>query len=161
MPKGIYARHSRAESWFRQALTHGTDDCIVSPYVTSDGYGSYTRQYQHHAMHIEACEIRNGPMPRPGMQATHTCGVRACVNPRHMLWGTHKSNYADAVRHGTSCRGERHGCAKLTWADVRSIRARATAGLVRGDLTSIGREYGVSRSSISLIINNRIWKESP
>lgn len=51
-------------------------------------------------------------------------------------------------------RGERHGKTKLTADDVREIRRRKEAGEKQRD---IGREFGVSESTVSSIIRGRVW----
>lgn len=52
--------------------------------------------------------------------------------------------------------GERASKARLTWGDVRTIRARLASGDRNVDLA---REFGVPSSSISFIKSGRTWKE--
>lgn len=42
-------------------------------------------------MHSYVCEQANGPRP-PGHQASHVCGVRACVEETHLVWETGSVN---------------------------------------------------------------------
>ena len=53
-------------------------------------------------------------------------------------------------------RGERHGQAKLSDHDVRTIRVK----YARGGTTQkqLGSEYGVSHTTISMIVTNHTWK---
>lgn len=92
-----------------------------------------------------------GPCP-DGMEACHHNGVRTDARLANLRWDTRKGNRADAVRHGTLTRGERHPFAKLTEANVRDIRASKAA---TRDLAAL---YGVSLGSIADIRARRRWK---
>ena len=55
-------------------------------------------------------------------------------------------------------RGERVGGAKLTEADVRAIRTRCAAGEVQ---EAVGKDYGVSRPTVSMIVSRKVWAHVP
>ena len=57
------------------------------------------------------------------------------------------------MRDGTDARGEKHGSAKLTAAQVLEIRRRSTE-----KQCDLAKEFAVSRKTISDIINRRKWK---
>ena len=67
-------------------------------------------------------------------------------------------------RHGTHTkpesvhRGETHPAAKLTEAQVIHIRARCANG---ESVRSVASAYGVSRTSIRMIIQRRTWSHIP
>ena len=84
----------------------------------------------------------------------HTCDNRPCVNPRHLLGGTYADNARDAVeRHRrTAPRGEGHGMARLTEAEVREIRRRGSESA-----TALGREFGVTHAAIYNIVKRITW----
>jgi len=65
-------------------------------------------------------------------------------------------NESDKLLHGTTNTGERNGHAKLTMEDVRRIRL--LSGKISQD--ALGEIFGVSQSSISLIVLGKIWKDS-
>lgn len=51
-------------------------------------------------------------------------------------------------------RGEKHPQAKLTWADVKAIRA----GIKLGQLQKVlAKEFGVTQQEISVIKLNKAW----
>ncbi len=89
-----------------------------------------------------------------GMECAHSCGVRACVNPRHLRWDTHAGNCADKLQHGTEIIGERNPLAKLTADAVRSMRAMRAAGTT---LRTIAEIHGVSRSHAGNVLAGRMW----
>lgn len=55
------------------------------------------------------CEKENGPRPK-GYEVRHLCGVRYCVNPSHLVWGTSSENNYDTVRHGTHHNARKTHC---------------------------------------------------
>jgi hypothetical protein len=77
---------------------------------------------------------------------------------RHLSWKTPEENHADKIAHGTSGKGEKNPSAILNWEKVTEIRSRYTGA--RGELTSMGLEYGVCAEAIGRIIHNRVWKVS-
>ena len=86
----------------------------------------------------------------------HSCDNPSCVNPLHLSLGTPAENSQDMVSKGRSLVGSKNHKAKLSEADVRSIRA----WFERGDVTkrAIADEYGVSDTLISFIVSHKIWK---
>jgi hypothetical protein len=94
-----------------------------------------------------------GPPP-PRHEARHLCGNRACCNPLHLAWGTRSQNEADKLAHGRSNRGERHGLAKLTEADVHELRRLAWSGVRHSE---IALRFGVSTACIRDVLVGRRW----
>ena len=134
------------------ALSSDTDDCILWPHGTSKGkYGSFMGGRAHPVV----CEEAHGPRP-DGMEASHTCGVSLCINPRHLRWDSPKGNQSDRRNHGTHLRGETVPTAKLTWPKVRTIRQRHTQGETA---TGLAREFGVSPATIDCVVHHHTWKE--
>jgi DNA-binding transcriptional regulator YiaG len=74
-----------------------------------------------------------------------------CSNPTHLFAGTQASNLADCRAKGrvVQVRGERHGQAKLTDAEVEAIRSRAGT-MSQVELAAI---YGVHQSTIGRVIS--------
>lgn len=94
-------------------------------------------------MHRVYYEEHRGPVP-DGLQLDHLCRVRACVNPDHLEPVTAAENQ------------HRGSNAKLTWDDVREIRARGCAGETQ---RAIAASFPVTRSVISAILRGRMWVE--
>lgn len=98
-----------------------------------------------------------------GMIIRHTCDHKWCVNPVHLVAGTHSQNLQDVLdRHPTvheaqsaSRRGERNPRARLTTELVLQMRAEYASGIGNRDLAG---SYGVSIGCVDNIISRANWK---
>lgn len=110
----------------------------------------------------------NGPIP-PGLLVCHTCDVRRCVRPDHLITGTQKENLAGMVARGRLGRrseqarvngrigltGAAHQHSKLSAAVAQLIREEyANGGVFQHELAE---RYGVSRGTIVNIVRNRYY----
>lgn len=109
-------------------------------------------------IHRIVCEAVYGPM-RPDLLTRHKCDVFGCVNPAHVIPGTHLDNLMDCISRGRfpSVAGEANPRAKITDDDVREIRLVPNGR--KGDriATSLAMRYGVSESLIWQIRRRAIW----
>lgn len=91
----------------------------------------------------------------PDLEIMHSCDNRKCCNPRHLTAGTHQENMAQQKARNRQAKGEAHGGAKLTIADVQCIRNLAEQ---KTPLKSIAEKFAVSASNISHIVKRKLWK---
>jgi hypothetical protein len=95
--------------------------------------------------------------PRPdGTEAAHEDGDPANNRLGNLSWKTPKANQSDRVKHGTANRGSRHGCAKLTEADVLALRAGEL-----GTPKEAAERLGVDLVTIYNARNGKTWKHIP
>jgi hypothetical protein len=85
-------------------------------------------------------------------QLNHTCHDKTCWNPHHVYEGSQKQNMGDMVDAGRNVMPKN---ARLTFEQADEIRARFAGG-ARG--VALAAEYGVLPSTISNIVQNRIYK---
>lgn len=89
-----------------------------------------------------------------GTEACHKNGNKADNRLSNLRWGTHSSNYADRVLHGTGNEGENNYSVKITESCVRAIMSDLTSGISQ---TKIGNKYGISQMLVSQIKCGRAW----
>src|SRR6266702_1142454 len=97
-------------------------------YRDRGGYGTIQVAHYPKLVHRMSYEMQNGVIPDKKV-VRHTCDVRHCVNPAHLVIGTAADNTADMLERGRAAyagknaahlyperrpRGERHGNAKLS-----------------------------------------------
>lgn len=114
----------------------------------SDGYVILSGCIKAHRL---AWAMHNGADPA-GMVVMHTCDNPPCVNPEHLVLGTHVQNQIDKVQKGRHCHGENHGAAKLNAMQVDAILADNRKQCV------IAYEYGVSHQLVSRIKAGGVWR---
>lgn len=138
----------RSHAWGR------TRDMKPSP--TQFGHRKVTL-YRHgrpvtRLVHRLVLEAFAGPIP-PGMVTRHLDGDPANNQLKNLSWGTQAENLQDAVRHGTTTRGEVAVLSKLRTEDVLDIRASKGKKFAR----ILAEEYGVSKSLIEKIWQRKTW----
>lgn len=129
-------------------------DCHEWTASTRNGYGQIqlgggTIEYAHRfAWFLETGEwpLRETPF------VLHHCDNRLCVRIEHLFLGTNADNIADKVAKGRQARGERAGGAKLTEADVRTIRAG------EGPQREVASRFGICQQTVSEIRLGEKWK---
>lgn len=104
------------------------------------------------SVHRFVCFLWHGPSA--GLYALHSCDNRGCVNPSHLRWGTPADNMADRSLRDRAPRGEGHPNAKLTQAEVQTIRELHATGTSQSELA---RTYGVTRQAVWRIVKGRVW----
>jgi hypothetical protein len=102
-------------------------------------------------------EVFIGPKP-PGMFIDHINGVKLDNRACNLEYVTHQENVSRAGKLGLRARGESHGMAKLTAADVVAIRAAASAGERRADIAA---RHGVSTGMVNGVVARRFWQHVP
>lgn len=106
---------------------------------------------QHHGIPLDAIE---------GLVVRHTCDNPRCINPDHLLIGTHQDNTNDKVSHNRQPKRESHGRAKLNEQQVRFIRSQYDPKSKEYNACALARMLGVSRTAIRKVATGENWHET-
>lgn len=140
------------------ASTHGEMVCRMR----DDGYLSVglvdsVGNRGTHFVHTLVAESWIGPRP-DGMEVNHKDGDKQ----NNCVWNLEYLTKADNQRHALSIglkpvfRGTDNPMARLNWDKVRAIRSAFISG---SSITSLCKQYGVSKRTVQFIVNNETWKE--
>lgn len=125
------------------------------------GYGVFNSGSGSIGAHVFAFELSNPGVDRRGLVVRHTCDVKLCVNPKHLVIGTQKDNVQDMDVRGRRVsnprRGEAHGNAKLTWEIVVKAREAHAAG---ESIRSLARRYSVSSPTMTSALRGKTWRST-
>jgi hypothetical protein len=114
------------------------------------GYGYMSvlskRRYTHRLSQV----LYNDPIPE-GKYVRHTCGNRACVNPKHLFVGTDVDSVTPRAK---KC--PRSVTLKLTVKDVVYMRQRRRAGK---SIAAMARKFGISMNTACFAIKGKTWKQ--
>lgn len=103
-------------------------------------------------IHRAVWENAHGPIPE-GLVVMHICDNPPCYRLSHLKLGTYSDNTQDMLTKGRAgVQGVKHPNAKLTEAQVRSIRADTRSQ------QRIASEYGLSQARVSVIKVGKAWK---
>lgn len=132
------------------------------------GYHRVLLAGRNRSVHQLVLEAFIGPRPA-GFIGGHLNGNPGDNRPANLAWITYAENSAHRVLHGTSgagirpppervLRGEAHGRAVLTEADVIVIRAAIAAGEAPSVLA---KHYGVAIATVVFAADGRSWSHVP
>jgi hypothetical protein len=111
-------------------------------------------QINHKTYYLHRCvyEINKGEIPK-GLTVRHTRHNTNCVNPEHLIIGTHAENVADRVAAGRNAVGENNGRAKLKTKDVIEIRNDNNSKIMH-----LAKKFNVTPKTIRKAKNRITWK---
>ncbi len=104
-----------------EACEPSPSGCVVWQLTTTRGAGQLKHQGRNWYAHRLMYAALHGEIPS-GLVVRHRCDNRACINPNHLVLGTHADNMRDMVERGRSTRGR-----ELT-AEHRANLSRALRG---------------------------------
>lgn len=123
------------------------------------GYGLFNSGDGTIAAHVYAFTLANPGVHRRGLVVRHTCDVKLCVNPKHLIIGTQKDNVRDMDERGRRRNnprsGDAHANSKLTSAIVLEVRRAHQAGET---ISSLADRFGVSKPAMTAAIRGKTWR---
>tara|TARA_Y100000034_G_C6781061_1_gene349128 strand:- start:325 stop:780 length:456 start_codon:yes stop_codon:yes gene_type:complete len=130
--------------------TNGCHECVSHKPKHDGRYYSVKRNGKSYLLHRLIFEELKQSIPN-GLILRHSCDNVLCVNPEHLLFGTHKQNAQDAVDRNRTLFGERNHLSKLTEQDIIEIRKSTK------DKWYLSEYYGVNERTIRDIKSRRSW----
>ncbi len=120
----------------------------TGPVPEQTGYGYIWFGKNTIGAHRASYLLHKGPIPK-GLVVRHTCHIRTCVNPEHLVLGTPKQNTADSLRAGRFF-------LKIAGSELEELRAQKRGGkLPRGSVQRLAAKHGVSSSYMGLLLSGR------
>jgi hypothetical protein len=122
-----------------------------------DGYGLFHIQTHRNQQtmlraHRITYSLYKG-MVNTGLVVRHSCDNPPCVNPKHLLLGTHADNMLDKVLRGRAPKGDSHSRSIITEQETEEIKQLISQGVFQ---RIIAAQYGVSRSLICEIKRGKV-----
>lgn len=144
--------------WSKVDRSGGPDACW--PWVRARNADGYGRVGVAPAGTVELAHRVSWAIAHPGETVPrvvrHTCDNPPCVNPAHLLGGTHKDNTDDMLdrgRHRTPV-GEAHPRAVLTEDVVRRVMRLRRTGLTYRE---VAEATGATPTQVADITTGRTW----
>ncbi len=125
-------------------------------YCTPKGYGVFGPrkkvQYRAHRFALQAYLGR-----QPAEMVLHKCDNPSCVNPHHLMEGSHGENMRQMAERRRAAREERHHNAKLiAWEVVSIVLLNKGGDYTCEDLAGM---FGVSKPTIIGVCSGRLWPD--
>lgn len=123
----------------------------------SRGYPNMHDGLKPIAAHRFSFEFHCGPIPK-GMVVMHRCDNKRCVNPDHLMVGTHAQNVADMIEKGrkVQVRGVRIAKAKLNPEKAAEIKTLLAEGrLLKKEIAA---RFGIHPTTVWFIEQGRTWR---
>ena len=143
-----------------------TTPCVITAAPkTTDGYGQIRAGSKLVMTHrLAYCKANCMTLADiQGKTIMHTCDVPACVNPDHLIMGTHQLNMNDmyAKGRGRKATGMAHGKATISPDTLAEISRLLKAGLL--SQRDLATKFGVSQSTVNRIKSGmqRVYHSSP
>ena len=157
-PQIKFSESDKERFWSK--VKKSDDGCWI--WIGGRGAGGYGKFWidgrdmtAHRAMLLMTCE-QEGIDDYRGLLACHHCDNPACVNPKHLYFGTPIQNVMDMVNRGRNAIGEKNGGAVLTEYDVHQIRELYSTKNTTS--RKLAKQFHVGKSTILRVLRGKSWK---
>jgi|LakMenEpi03Aug12_release.lakeMendotaPanAssembly.Ray.scaffolds.fasta_scaffold429274_2 hypothetical protein len=136
--------------WNKVSVGGGRECWVWVGGKDSSGYGSFRSKFGVVRASRFSFALAYGYWPEV---ARHTCDNPACVNPAHLIAGTHQDNVADRVQRGRSAAGSTNGRSVLTDFEVSTLRTDGATST-----NELAATLGVNATTICDVRKQKSWK---
>ena len=152
------ARNNPEVFWSMVAMRESDEECwLWLGAIDKQGYGKVGNpdgktQLRAHRLAL----IHSGTEVPVDTFVLHSCDNKRCCNPAHLRVGSPIENIADrrSRQPGSWAKGERVGTSRLTEGDVLLIRHLFSKRIHQ---TTIAKSFGIAQTTVSAIVNRKIW----
>lgn len=138
-------------------IDHGYNKCLNKNGYRRAWYkGTGKLELLHRVVY---CESNNVTLESiAGLSVRHSCDNPRCINPEHLLIGTHADNMRDRTERNRNpnVKGELNPKAQLNWDAVKDIRENYVP-YKKGIRQYFADKYNVGLHVISDVISKRSW----
>ena len=146
-----------AERFWSRVSPEPTTGCwLWTGGANGRGYGQVWFANRQQSVHRVAFVLANGPIPQDRI-VMHRCDNRPCVNPGHLVLGSHQENTDDMRRKGRErhVQGSEHPFAKTTEQDILEVRELYAKGWTA---TELAKMCSRKVSWVCSVVSRRAWK---
>jgi hypothetical protein len=157
-PAHMFIRTEQERFWSFVEKTSSPTNCwIWIGALDEKMYGIFTTDHPKKVKaHRYSWELANKHTIKSSLLCVcHRCDHPYCVNPDHLFLGETQDNTQDRDQKGRAAKGEKNGMSNLTEDKVSVIRQ---SGLSNAEL---GKQLGVSRSTVYSVRKGLTWKHVP
>ena len=129
-----------------------TTGCWLWKGALRNGYGAFRVQYKTKYAHRVSYELYTNTTLQDLVVVRHACDNRQCINPEHLVQGTHQDNMDDMTNRKRQSKGAARPLAKLTDRDIKTIRHSTETNI------TLAKQFNVSHQTISDIKLRKLWK---
>lgn len=134
------------DTW-REAGSRNSEDYVEINYKGK-------RLLRHRIIYAAFSSEQNKPALAKDLTVNHENGIRGDDRPENLTISPHGKNNEHRFR--VLNKGAVIGNAKMTWDLVQQIRVDRKNG---STLSELSRKFGLSKSNVSSIVNNKTWVE--
>jgi hypothetical protein len=134
-----------------------TDDCWLWTGYLNKGYGYISIDNKAKPAYRVSYQLTYGDIPE-GLVVRHMCRSKNCVNPKHLKLGTQKDNMEDAIKDGTTLKGEKNHRSILKEEQVKDFIKNKPINNINDYILLKSKELNVSPTALYDIHYRRTWK---
>jgi hypothetical protein len=120
--------------------------------LTTSGYGQIKVFGKMASAHRFSYELYKGPIPL-GMEIMHSCDNKKCVNPMHLIAGTHAQNMMDAKARNRMVSGKNHPMCGRKNPRPKQANRVIVLGKEFESQKAAEREFGLGSGTVRYWIN--------
>jgi hypothetical protein len=162
-PDGLWKMHSQRFKYFLSHIDRiEPDGCWIWNRKLSNGYGTFAINVgiqSANGAHVASYLFFKGPLTGIKHHSNivrHTCHKPACVNPDHLVIGTHFDNSLDKINAGRLNRTPGRRWSRIS--EETAAKIKLAIYKKEGTAREIAMKYGATRHIVEDIKSGHTWR---